>query len=599
MCGIIGYVGARDAVQVLLNGLRRLEYRGYDSAGICISSAEKLHIARSVGKVSALESGPVLKKLYGTVGIAHTRWATHGEPTQENAHPHADCKGEFAIVHNGIIENYAELKQMLIEKGHVFRSETDSEVVAHLIEEFYDGSFEKAVRNAVSLVAGAFGIVAAHRGENKLIAVRKSSPIVIGIGNNEMFVASDPAAIVEYTRKVVYLGDGELAVITPLGYTVKKMSGEKVNKHVDNISFSLSHIEKKGFKHFMLKEIFEQPESVGNVMRGRLKGSEIKLSINVDTRAVRRVILVACGTSWHAALIGKQYIEKYAKIPCEADYASEFRYRDLPLSKDDLVVAISQSGETADTLGAALKAKSHGAKTIGIINVVGSAISREVDGGIYLHAGPEVGVASTKAFTSQVVALFLLALYIRLQNGGLVPEDAISELKQLPAKIDSILDNAGQIQRIASEIKSASSILYLGRGINYPVALEGALKLKEVSYIHAEGYPAGEMKHGPIALVEEGFPVVFIATKDSNYEKVLANISEIRARKGRVIVVADVPGVALEGMADFIIEVPRTIPDLSPILNVIPLQMLAYYTADLKGLDVDKPRNLAKSVTVE
>ncbi|MEM3364115.1 MAG: glutamine--fructose-6-phosphate transaminase (isomerizing) [Candidatus Micrarchaeia archaeon] len=598
MCGIIGYAGKRDIIPVLINGLKHLEYRGYDSAGICISSEDTLQTVKSAGKITTLESNPHLKKLYGNVGIAHTRWATHGEPTERNAHPHTDCRNEFAIVHNGIIENYLELKQMLIEKGHVFKSETDSEVIAHLIEEFYDNSLEKAVRKAVGLITGAYGIVVIHKGESKLIAVRKSSPIIIGVGDGEMFIASDAAAIVEYTRNVIYLGDDELAVITPTEYVIKKMSGEKINPHVDSIGFSLEQIEKKGFRHFMLKEIFEQPESITNVLRGRFKGNTIKLSLNVDVAGANRVIIVACGTSWHSGIIGKYLIEKYAGIPCEVDYASEFRYRQAPLLPDTLIIAISQSGETADTIGALEKAKSNNIPTIGIVNVVGSTISRMVDGGVYLHAGPEIGVASTKAFTSQVMALLLLALYIRQLKGGHIDDELVREINALPEKIDAILDNSESIRNIAGRIANAKSMLYLGRGINYPVALEGALKLKEISYIHAEGYPAGEMKHGPIALVEENFPVVFIATKDAYYEKVASNMLEVKARKGLIIAVADEQG-KVNGIADHLILVPKTLPELSPILNVIPLQLLAYHVADLKGLDVDRPRNLAKSVTVE
>jgi len=599
MCGIIGYIGRRDIVPILIGGLKRLEYRGYDSAGICVDDGNRLHIIRSVGKIAALESNPELKSVSGNVGIAHTRWATHGEPTEYNAHPHTDCTNAIAIAHNGIIENYAELKQMLIEKGHVFKSETDSEVLAHLIEEFYTNNLEKAVHRAVRHIEGAFGIVVMRLGEKKIIAARKSSPLVIGIGEGEMFVASDVAALVEHTRKVIYLGEDEIAVITQDGYTVRKINGEKINKLVSDVQMQVSQIEKKGFKHFMLKEIFEQPESLTNLLRGRLKNNQVKISLNLNPKEVGKIVLVACGTSWHSALIGKYLIERYANIPCEVDYASEFRYRHTLLSKNDVVVVISQSGETADTLGALMKAKSLGIKTVGIVNVVGSTISREVDSGIYLHAGPEISVASTKAFTAQVLALLLLALYLRQEKGFEIGEEISTEIKSIPQKIDEILDNAESIHKIAEKFANFRDFLYLGRGFNFPVALEGALKLKEISYIHAEGYPAGEMKHGPIALVDENCTVVFIATKDELYEKVLSNMQEVKARRGKVIAIADEENENLKVIADYIIKIPKTIPELSPLLTIVPLQLLAYYIADAKGLDVDKPRNLAKSVTVE
>jgi len=599
MCGIIGYIGRRDIVPILIGGLKRLEYRGYDSAGICVDDGNRLHIIRSVGKIAALESNPELKNVSGNVGIAHTRWATHGEPTEYNAHPHTDCTNAIAIAHNGIIENYAELKQMLIEKGHVFKSETDSEVLAHLIEEFYTNNLEKAVHRAVRHIEGAFGIVVMRLGEKKIIAARRSSPLVIGIGEGEMFVASDVAALVEHTRKVVYLGEDEIAVITQDGYTVRKINGEKINKLVSDVQMQVSQIEKKGFKHFMLKEIFEQPESLTNLLRGRLKNNQVKISLNLNPKEVGKIVLVACGTSWHSALIGKYLIERYANIPCEVDYASEFRYRHTLLSKNDVVVVISQSGETADTLGALMKAKSLGIKTVGIVNVVGSTISREVDSGIYLHAGPEISVASTKAFTAQVLALLLLALYLRQEKGFEIGEEISTEIKSIPQKIDEILDNAESIHKIAEKFANFRDFLYLGRGFNFPVALEGALKLKEISYIHAEGYPAGEMKHGPIALVDENCTVVFIAIKDELYEKVLSNMQEVKARRGKVIAIADEENENLKAIADYIIKVPKTIPELSPLLTIVPLQLLAYYIADAKGLDVDKPRNLAKSVTVE
>jgi len=599
MCGIIGYIGKREAAPLILRGLHRLEYRGYDSAGIAIVSGEKLFAVKSAGMITALEARPELKRLIGNIGIAHTRWATHGEPTEQNAHPHLDCKGEIAVVHNGIIENYMELREALQKRGHTFNSETDSEVIAHLIEESYEGVLEDAVARALKLLEGTFGLAVVHTGERKVVAVRRSSPLIIGIGQNEMFVASDVAAVVEHTSRVVHLDDDEIACIRQDGFSVMRLSGEMVEKRVDKVEMSLSQIEKKGFKHFMLKEIFEQPASITNLLRGRLKDGKITLTPNLGLARFERVIFVGCGTSWHSAIIGRYLAENLAGIRAEFEYASEFRYRKPIVTNRDLVVVISQSGETADTLGALREAKKRGARTLGIVNVVGSTISREVDGGIYLHAGPEIGVASTKAFTSQVMALLLLTLYIRQERGLENDPELIREAAAMPAKINAMLDNLDVIKNIAREFASYKNFIYLGRGINYPVALEGALKLKEISYIHAEGYPAGEMKHGPIALIDDGFPVVFIVGNDAQHEKVLGNMQEVKARKGRIIAVCSEGDTDAARVADYCITVPQTSPLLSPILNVVPLQLLAYYVADAKGLDVDRPRNLAKSVTVE
>jgi len=537
--------------------------------------------------------------LPGNIGIAHTRWATHGEPSRKNAHPHLDCKGEITVVHNGIIENYQALKDLLKKEGHIFLSETDSEVIPHLIEKFYQGDLEKAVIKTVELLEGAFGLAILHKDENRIIAVRKGSPLVIGVGDGEMFVASDTSAILKYTKKVVYLKDGQIADIYRNRFKIKNFKGQEVEKKVKEIKWNIGQLEKKGFKHFMLKEIFEQPESLRNALRGRIKKGQIKLSLNVDVKAIKRIIIVSCGTSWHAALISKYLIEKFSKIPVEVDYASEFRYRNPLIGPGDVVMGISQSGETADTLEALREAKKKGAETLGIINVVGSTISREVDSGIFLHAGPEIGVASTKAFTSQLMTLTLLALYLRQEKGLKVDTHILTEIKSIPLKVKKILKDKEKIKQIAKKLKNSKGFLYLGRGVNFPVALEGALKLKEISYIHAEGYPSGEMKHGPIALIDKDMPVVFLATKSSTYEKIMSNIQEIKARKGKVIVLANKTDKRINKFADYVIRVPETKECLSPILNVIPLQLLAYYAADLKGLDADKPRHLAKSVTVE
>ena len=599
MCGIVGYIGDKNCVPILLKSLKKLEYRGYDSSGLCISDGKKLISLKRKGKISELENLPQINLLSGNMGIAHTRWATHGEPNEVNAHPHLDCSGQIAIVHNGIIENYSPLKKILQEEGHKIISETDSEIIAHLIEKFYSGNLEEAVIKTLRLIEGTFGIVVINSGENKLIAARKGSPLIIGIGQDEMFIASDVPAVLEHTKKVIYLQDNEIAVISKDNYSIKNINGDIINAVVHDIQWSIDQLEKGDFKHFMLKEIFEQPETIENVLRGRINENQIKLSLDVDLNLIRRIILTACGTSWHSSLIGKYLIESIAGIPAEVDYASEFRYRNPLINENDLLVVISQSGETADTLAALREAKLKSAKTLGIVNVVGSTIAREVDSGIFLHAGPEIGVASTKAFTSQVTALLLFSLYLRQKKGLKLDEKMLDEIKKIPDKIRKILEQKNKIEELAKKFSDSRNFLYFGRGVNFPVALEGALKLKEISYIHAEGYPAAEMKHGPIALVDKSMPTIFLATKNFLSSKIMNNIQEIKARNGIIIAITNEDETEVKSLADYIIEVPETIEELSPILNILPLQLFAYYIADLKGLDVDKPRNLAKSVTVE
>lgn len=599
MCGIIGYLGHQPAKDILLEGLKKLEYRGYDSAGLCILANGHFFIDKKVGPVAQLEQSLVNQEITGTIGIAHTRWATHGAPSEKNAHPHFDCQGQLAVVHNGIIENYQALKEVLISEGHQFKSETDSEILAHLIEKFYNGNLETAVAKALALVEGSYGLVALSIKENKLVAVRQSSPLIIGVGEGETFVASDIPAILNHTKQVIYLKDNDLAVIDSQGYRIQNLAGQTMDRQIEEVKLNIEQIEKKGFKHFMLKEIFEQPQSLANVLAGRVKDGQIKLSIDLKPDNLQRIIIAACGTSWHSALIAKYLLESIAKIPVEIDYASEFRYRQPLVSDSDLFIAISQSGETADTLAALREAKQQGAQTIAIVNVVGSTVTREVDSGIYLHAGPEIGVASTKAFTAQVTALILLALYLRQQLGQSLDSELLADLSRLPAVVEETLGLADQVSILAEQFTQATNFLYLGRGLNFPVALEGALKLKEISYIHAEGYPAAEIKHGPIALVDNDMPVVFLATKNELSDKIISNIQEIKARGGRIIAVVDQDYEHIAELADYLIKVPVVNVLLSPIINVIPLQLLAYYIADQKGLDVDKPRNLAKSVTVE
>ncbi len=593
---------------MLIEGLKRMEYRGYDSAGVALLGDNCVGMRRAKGKIAALESTVAARPIDGTVGIGHTRWATHGAPSEKNAHPQRDCSNSVAVVHNGIIENYSVLRKRLIDSGHVFKSDTDTEVLAHLIEEALDGNLEDAVMAALNLVEGTYGIaVISSRDPDKIVVARNGSPLLIGLGEGENYVASDVAAILQHTRQVVYLDDGEMAVLTRDSYRVFDLDANDVSKGVNLIDWDLDQIEKGGFEHFMLKEIFEQPATIENTMRGRLVTEEgfsklggINLS-KAEMLDLEHVIITACGTSWHSALIGKLMIEDLARIRVEVEYASEFRYRNPIVDEKSLCVVISQSGETADTLAAMREAKRRGAKTLGLVNVVGSTIAREDDGGIYLHAGPEIGVASTKAFTSQVIALALMTLKLaRLRQLSVEKGRAIAQaMEALPSQVQAILDRAPEIEQIAERFRDATNFLYLGRGYNFPVALEGALKLKEISYIHAEGYPAAEMKHGPIALIDENMPVVFIAPHDSVFEKVVSNISEVKARGGRVIVITSRDEPSLEGKIDFEIRIPETIDMLYPVLTVIPLQLLAYYIAAKRGLNVDQPRNLAKSVTVE
>jgi glucosamine--fructose-6-phosphate aminotransferase (isomerizing) len=608
MCGIVGYIGKRNVVPILLAGLKRLEYRGYDSAGLAIIEDDSLQVDKEAGKISKLEEKIHQTKFESTMGIGHTRWATHGEPTSKNAHPHTNGPGNIAIIHNGIIENYSVLKATLENKGHQFRSDTDTEVVAHLIDEFYEGDFEEAFRRALGELTGAYGFAVVSTYEpDKIFVARQGSPLVVGIGDGENFLASDVSAIVTHTRNVFYLNDGEMAVLSRDGIETKTSTNEVVDKKVEKITFDIEAIEKSGYPHYMLKEIFEQPDTIRDAFRGRILSGEGKVKLGGLTEVsekladAHKIIIIACGTSWHAALIGEHLIEEYCRIPVEVEYASEFRYRNPILSKDDIVIVISQSGETADTLAAMREGKEKGALPIGIVNSVGSTIARESIAGVYIHAGPEIGVASTKSFTSQVTVLFLIMLMIaRKKTMSVVTgQHLLSELSGLPEKVQSILAQSQVIEEIADKYKESKNFLYLGRGINFPVALEGALKLKEISYLHAEGYPAAEMKHGPIALIDEDMPVVFIATKDLIYDKVISNIEEVRARKGKIIVIATEGDKKIADLADHIIYIPQTCQALVPILAAIPLQLLAYYIAVKRGCDVDQPRNLAKSVTVE
>jgi glucosamine--fructose-6-phosphate aminotransferase (isomerizing) len=608
MCGIVGYIGDRGASPLLLDGLKRLEYRGYDSAGIAVLNGHGVEMRKAAGKISRLEAALASSPIEGNLGIAHTRWATHGAPTECNAHPHMDCKGNIAVVHNGIIENSTTLKAQLVERGHKFVSETDTEVLAHLIEEAFDGNLEDAVIEALWQVEGTYGIaVVSGQDKNKIVAARKGSPLLLGLGDGEYYVASDASAILAQTREVVYLDDGDLAVLTRDGYRVIDLRAKELDRSVHKIEWDLHQIERGGFDHFMLKEIFEQPETIENCMRGRLlddEGTSKLGGLNMTDEELLKfdnIIITACGTSWHSALIGEHMMEELTRIPVEVEYASEFRYRNPIVNDRTLCIVISQSGETADTLAAMREAKSRGARTYGVVNVVGSTIARESNGGIYVHAGPEIGVASTKAFTSQVVALALLTLKIgRLKGVSVVKgKEIIEALRALPGQVKQILDRASEIEELAEEFKRAQNFLYLGRGYNFPTALEGALKLKEISYIHAEGYPAAEMKHGPIALIDEMMPVVFIAPHDSVFDKVVSNVQEVKARKGRVIAITSRDEPALEGKVDYDFRIPETIDMLTPVLACIPLQLLAYYIAVKRGSNVDQPRNLAKSVTVE
>ncbi|HEX2449628.1 MAG TPA: glutamine--fructose-6-phosphate transaminase (isomerizing) [Gemmatimonadales bacterium] len=609
MCGIVGYIGPRPAASLLIEGLRRLEYRGYDSAGIAVVNGNGLRIHKAAGKLSALEQQIDGNLPGGTLGIGHTRWATHGAPTTPNAHPHTDQSGRIAVIHNGIIENSAAIRKALTKRGHTFRSETDTEVLAHLVGEFYRGNLEEAVALALRDVEGAYGLAFISADEpNVLVAARKGSPLLVGVGENEWFVASDASPLLQYTRSVVYLDDGEMVVLSRDGYRVRTLDTARISKPISQIDWDLATIERGGYPHFMLKEICEQPESLRNTLRGHLlddEGTSRVSGLNLSDEQlakVERIVITACGTSWHSGLIGEYMLEEMARIPVEVEYASEFRYRNPVVDEHTLVIGVSQSGETADTLAAIREAKRRGARTIGVVNGVGSTIAREVDGGIYLHAGPEVGVASTKAFTSQVAALALISLRAaRLRNLSILQgRQIIQALRCLPDQMAAILQRADELEKLADRfLATTHNALYLGRGVNFPVALEGALKLKEISYIHAEGYPAAEMKHGPIALIDENMPVVFIAPKDAVHPKIVSNIEEVKARGGKVIALVNEGDAEIERLADATFEIPETLDLLTPILTSIPLQLLAYYVAVRRGCNVDQPRNLAKSVTVE
>ena len=611
MCGIVAYVGHRQASDVIIKGLKRLEYRGYDSAGIALLNGG-LNIYKKKGKVSELEKHLEAKGLQSRIGIGHTRWATHGEPNDVNAHPHYSSSGKLAIIHNGIIENYSSLKKELINKGHKFKSETDTEVFIHFIEDIKDEercSLEEAVRLALTKVVGAYAIVIMSAEEpDLLVAARKGSPLVIGIGHDEFFLASDATPIVEYTNEVVYLNDQEVAVIRGSRLTVRNTANLPLTPYIQKVDMELEAIEKGGFEHFMLKEIFEQPKSISDCMRGRLDSQSNRLILGGLREYVNklvnaeRILIVACGTSWHAGLVAEYFFEEFCRIPVEVEYASEFRYRNPVIREGDVVIAISQSGETADTLAAIELAKSKGAIIFGVCNVVGSSIPRATHAGAYTHAGPEIGVASTKAFTAQLTVLNMIALIVAQKKGSVTEgkfHELLVEMENIPAKVEEALKLNDQIEKIAQTFKDARNFLYLGRGYNFPVALEGALKLKEISYIHAEGYPAAEMKHGPIALIDNEMPVVFIATNDSSYEKIVSNIQEVKARKGRVISVVTRGDKLIPRMSEFVIEVPAVHEALMPMVSVIPLQLLSYHIAVMRGCNVDQPRNLAKSVTVE
>ena len=611
MCGIVAYVGHRKAHDIIIKGLKRLEYRGYDSAGIALLN-NGLNVYKKKGKVTELENFIKDQKLDSNIGMGHTRWATHGEPNDENAHPHYSATKKLAIIHNGIIENYASLKQELLRKEHKFLSETDTEVFIHFIEDIFENekcSLDEAVRLALTKVVGAYAIVVMSLDDpDLLIAARKGSPLVVGIGKDEFFMASDATPIIEYTNEVVYLNDQEIAIVNNGKLTIKNTANLPLTPYVQTVDLELEAIEKGGFEHFMLKEIFEQPKSIKDCMRGRLDSASSRLILGGLREYLNklvqadRVLIVACGTSWHAGLVAEYFIEEYCRIPVEVEYASEFRYRNPIIREGDVVIAISQSGETADTLAAIDLAKSKGAIIFGVCNVVGSSIPRATHAGAYTHAGPEIGVASTKAFTAQLTVLNMIALIVAQKKGTITDQkfhELLVEMESIPSKVEKALLLNDQIERISERFKDATNFIYLGRGYNFPVALEGALKLKEISYIHAEGYPAAEMKHGPIALIDEEMPVVFIATKDSSYEKVVSNIQEVKARKGKVIAIVTEGDTHIPKMADFTIEVPATTESLMPLISVIPLQLLSYHIAVMRGCNVDQPRNLAKSVTVE
>ncbi len=623
MCGIVGYVGKKSVVPVIIEGLRRLEYRGYDSAGIAVcGNGHGLQLRRAEGKLRNLEESIRQKPLEGTYGIGHTRWATHGRPTEENAHPHRDCTGKIVVVHNGIVENYLSLKKKLIEEGHTFNTETDTEIIAHLVEK-YSGStgggrasLEDAVRTAVKHLSGVFALaVISSDDPNKIVAARNGPPAVIGLGNGEYFVASDVPAILHHTRDIFFLADGDMAVVTANGVQLTDFDGKPVSRQVQRVTWDPIQAEKGGFKHFMLKEIYEQPSAVRETALGRVSQDTGRIFLEqmdiseAEFRAASKINIIACGTSWHAGQAGKFMIESLARVPVEVDYASEWRYRNPIVDPDNITLVISQSGETADTIAAQREAKAKGSKTLAICNVVGSMITREAAGTIYTHAGPEIGVASTKAFTGQLTALYIFAMYLAQVRGVMKTEQARSsmmELTRIPAKLETLLTHDDACDELAKRYQKVHDFLFLGRGIHYPIALEGALKLKEISYIHAEGYPAGEMKHGPNALIDENLPVVVIATRDSNnpdsvlrYEKTISNLKEVKARSGVVIALATEGDEEIKESADHVLYIPPAPEELSPILEIVPLQLLAYHIAVRRGCDVDQPRNLAKSVTVE
>jgi glucosamine--fructose-6-phosphate aminotransferase (isomerizing) len=608
MCGIFGYVGNKECISLLLEGLKKLEYRGYDSAGVAVIDNNRLIIEKCAGKISELE-----KQLDGNshidshIGIAHTRWATHGRPSDENSHPHTDCKDEIAVVHNGIIENYLQIRRDLAADGHVFKSTTDTEIIAHLIEKNLNGNLEEAVRKAVSELTGSFAIaVISNKDPDKIIVAKRGSPLKIGLGDGETFVASDIPALIKYTKKVIFMGEQEMAVITKNDVKVTDFAGNPVKKEVTLISWDPVSAEKGGYAHFMLKEIHEQPRAIRDTVADRVKDGQIHFDeLEIDKKElakINRIVFTACGTSWHAGLIGEYLIEQFVKIPCEVEYAAEFRYRHPVVDENTLVIAISQSGETADTMGAVWEAKSRGAKVLAICNVVGSSIARESDGVLYTYAGPEIGVASTKAFTTQIVIIYLFSIMLGVIKGTVSQNEAekmVKELYELPQKVELILAQESKVELLSEKLYKSNNALYLGRGKGFPIALEGALKLKEVSYIHAEGYPAAEMKHGPIALIDKNMPVVVIALRGRRYEKILGNIEEVKARGGYVVAIAVEGDTEIQDKSDDIFFIPHTTESLSPILAVIPLQLLAYYIAIKRGCHVDQPRNLAKSVTVE
>ncbi|HEX4135515.1 MAG TPA: glutamine--fructose-6-phosphate transaminase (isomerizing) [Bryobacteraceae bacterium] len=617
MCGIVGYVGAQRAVPIILDGLKRLEYRGYDSAGLAVyCDDDTLGVRRASGKLRNLEDVLRLDPVDGNFGIGHTRWATHGRPTEENAHPHRDCSGDIVVVHNGIVENFLPLKEQLQSEGHKFSTETDTEVIAHLVEKYFEGNLENAVRCAVKQLRGVFALaVLSRRDPNKIVAAREGPPIVVGLGKGEYFVASDVPAILSHTRDMFFLADGDMAVLTQDGVQLCDFDGRPIKRQVQHVLWDPIMAEKGGYKHFMLKEIFEQPRAIRDTTMGRVSQESGRIFLDEmditpkQFQSFREVKIIACGTSWHSALAGKFMIEKLARIPVEVDYGSEFRYRDPIVSDDVLTIVISQSGETADTLAAQREAKQKGSKTLAICNVVGSMITREAAGTFYTHAGPEIGVASTKAFTCQLTALAILALHLAEVRGHLTEDCArafVHELVRIPGKLEAILANDQQYEELGRKLFRATDFLFLGRGIHFPIALEGALKLKEISYIHAEGYPAGEMKHGPNALIDENLPVVVLATRDPGseestllYEKTLSNIQEVKAREGKVLAIVTEGDTEVRKVADYVIEIPAAPDLLAPILEIVPLQLLAYHIAVRRGCDVDQPRNLAKSVTVE